>query len=146
MNFLHKGYPCLRNTADIRVQVNISCWQRGVVERQEASVLARSAASVAISQVIPAVMTFDTDRIYKMIDMLKAGLPGHAPGSLSGVLQSHCGLGLGMLLARLFEEHFTDVGGTKVWVFWYINYKEICFMGDCIRVFHYKRASDNLFL
>ncbi|XP_064607895.1 focadhesin-like isoform X2 [Liolophura sinensis] len=89
------------------------CQQRGVIDRQEASVLARSAASVAIAQVIPAVMTFDTDRIYKMIDMLKAGLPGRAPGSLSGVLQSYSGLGLGMLLARLFEEHFTDVGGTK---------------------------------
>jgi hypothetical protein len=39
-------------------------------------------------------------------------LPGTEEGS--PVLQFHAGVGLGMFMARIFEEHFSDVCGAKV--------------------------------
>jgi hypothetical protein len=38
------------------------------------------------------------------------------PGTEEGspVLQFHAGVGLGMFMARIFEEHFSDVCGAKV--------------------------------
>ena len=46
--------------------------------------------------------------------MISAGLPGRAAPDTSPVFQFYSGLALGMVLGRLFEEHFSNLGGTKV--------------------------------
>ena len=46
--------------------------------------------------------------------MMTSGLPGQPNQPESPVLLFHNGLSLGMLLARLFEEHFSEIGGPKV--------------------------------
>ena len=50
-----------------------------------------------------------------MIDSVMAQLPGQPRcDEESPALQFFHGLGLGMLLARLFDEHFVDVAGIQV--------------------------------
>ncbi|XP_060062505.1 focadhesin-like, partial [Ylistrum balloti] len=89
------------------------CQQRSVDDRLPASLLAQASASVALSQVVPALITLDVDRIYVIINFLLSWLPGQGDVPESPVLQYHGGLGLGMFLSRLLEEHFADISGTK---------------------------------
>ncbi|OWF34881.1 focadhesin-like isoform X2 [Mizuhopecten yessoensis] len=89
------------------------CQQLSVDNRLPASLLAQASASVALSQVVPALITLDVDRIFMIINFLLSWLPGQPGVPESPVLQFHGGLGLGMFLSRLLEEHFADISGTK---------------------------------
>ncbi|XP_046545325.1 focadhesin-like [Haliotis rubra] len=89
------------------------CQQRTAGDKLPASLLARSSACVALSQLVPIFITRDSDRIYQVISMATDRLPGQPACEESPVLQFHYGLGLGMFLSRLFEEHISDVGGAK---------------------------------
>ncbi|XP_071110148.1 focadhesin-like [Haliotis cracherodii] len=89
------------------------CQQRTAGDKLPASLLARSSACVALSQLVPIFITMDSDRIYQVISMATDRLPGQPGCEESPVLQFHYGLGLGMFLGRLFEEHISDVGGAK---------------------------------
>lgn len=89
------------------------CQQQSVENRLPASLLAQASASLALSQVVPALITLDVDRIYVIINFLLTWLPGQPSIPESPILQFHGGLGLGMFLSRLLEEHFADISGTK---------------------------------
>ncbi|XP_067665779.1 focadhesin-like [Haliotis asinina] len=89
------------------------CQQRTAGDKLPASLLARSSACVALSQLVPIFITMDSDRIYQVISMATDRLPGQPGCEESPVLQFHYGLGLGMFMGRLFEEHISDVGGAK---------------------------------
>ncbi|XP_041369730.1 focadhesin-like [Gigantopelta aegis] len=89
------------------------CQQRSATDRIQASLLARSSACLALAELIPILITMDTERIYKILIMITQGLPGKAAKDSSPVFQFYSGLALGMFLGRLFEEHFSNLGGTK---------------------------------
>ncbi|KAJ8304115.1 hypothetical protein KUTeg_017698 [Tegillarca granosa] len=86
---------------------------RTVEDRLPVSVLGQAAASLALSQLVPILITKDVDRIYDILTKLVDLLPGQPGAQESPVLNFHYGLGVGMFLARLFEEHFSDVTGNK---------------------------------
>ncbi|XP_070543239.1 focadhesin-like [Ptychodera flava] len=48
-----------------------------------------------------------------MLKTLTAMLPGQPSADESPVIQFHCGLGLGSLLSRLYQEHFSEVTGNE---------------------------------
>ncbi|XP_050400636.1 focadhesin isoform X2 [Patella vulgata] len=105
------------------------CQQRDVKEKKPASLLARTSACMALTQLIPVMMTCDTDRIYDLITRFINSLPGRpSVDKDSPVAQFYHGLASGMLLSRLFEEHFSDICGTKgmteVW-------KALSLLEDC---------------
>lgn len=54
------------------------------------------------------------DRIFEILNTLVDWLPGRPDTPESPLLQFHAGLGLGMFMARLYDEHFADVGGVNV--------------------------------
>ncbi|KAL5004639.1 hypothetical protein ScPMuIL_018095 [Solemya velum] len=89
------------------------CQQISIEDRLAASLLARASASLALGQIIPVLITVDADRILKILTNMSAGLPGKSSSAESPVLHFHVGLGLGMILARLFEERFSDISGSK---------------------------------
>ena len=70
---------------------------------------------MALAQLVPVLITNNTDGLMHCLDVLSMRLPGQ-PGTEehSPVLQFFYGLGLGALLARLFEERFVDVSGQQV--------------------------------
>ena len=77
--------------------------------------LARASACLALSHLIPALITANTDLIYQTLDSLMLGLPASSSSAQEvPLVQMHHGIGLGLVLARLFEEHFVDVAGTQV--------------------------------
>lgn len=90
----------------------ISFTQRSSGDKLPASTLAQATASVALSQIVPILISNDSSRILPCIRLLLSRLPGSKEES--PVLQFHAGLGLGMFLARIFEEHFSDVCGSQV--------------------------------
>jgi hypothetical protein len=49
-----------------------------------------------------------------MIESLMVELPSSATDEAVAILHLHHGLGLGLVLARLFEERFVDIAGTQV--------------------------------
>ncbi|XP_078656308.1 focadhesin-like isoform X4 [Branchiostoma floridae x Branchiostoma belcheri] len=77
------------------------------------SMLARACCSLAFSQLIPVVVTNNVERIHHMISILVSGLPGKLQADESSTVVFCQGLGLGMVLARLYEEHFSDVTGRE---------------------------------
>ena len=77
-----------------------------------ASTLAQASASVALSQIVPIMIAHDSARILPCIRLFLSRLPGTEEES--PVLQFHAGLGMGMFMARIFEEHFSDVCGAQV--------------------------------
>ncbi|XP_074650317.1 focadhesin-like [Tubulanus polymorphus] len=93
-------------------KTNIFQWGQSIVG--SLSVLARSSACLAIVILTPILVTMDTDLICKALSLMTSGLPGRQDSDLvPPTLQFHHGLGLGMFLGRLAEEHFEDVSGTK---------------------------------
>ncbi|KAI8508097.1 hypothetical protein Bbelb_143370 [Branchiostoma belcheri] len=75
--------------------------------------LARASCSLAFSQLIPVLVTNNVERIHHMIRILVSGLPGQPQADESSTVVFCQGLGLGMVLARLYEEHFSDVTGRE---------------------------------
>ncbi|KAK3602758.1 hypothetical protein CHS0354_027755 [Potamilus streckersoni] len=89
------------------------CQQKSSTDKMPASLLAQAAACVALTQMMPVLITLDIDHVFKVITMLTSRLPGQPNTEVSPVLYFYSGLGLGMFLARLFEERFSDVGARK---------------------------------
>ncbi|XP_013419042.1 focadhesin isoform X2 [Lingula anatina] len=77
------------------------------------SFLARSCGCLALSMLVPVIVTKSLDLVTQVIQTLMVGLPGGAGAEESAMFQFHCGLGLGMTLARLVEERFDDMAGTE---------------------------------
>jgi len=77
------------------------------------SLLARSCAALSLSLLVPSLVTLDTDRIQNMTELLKQRIPGQTKAGSSAVVQTSCSLGLGLLLSRLYEEHFSDLCGKE---------------------------------
>ncbi len=75
--------------------------------------MARAASCVALSYMMPVIMATNTDMVYLVVDSLQQGLPGQPDCEHSPVLQFYHGLGLGFILARLFEEQFVDISGSQ---------------------------------
>lgn len=90
----------------------IKTLQRSADDKLPASTLAQASASIALSQIVPILISHDSSRVLPCIKLLLTRLPGTEEGS--PVLQFHAGVGLGMFMARIFEEHFSDVCGAKV--------------------------------
>ncbi|XP_066272306.1 focadhesin-like isoform X1 [Branchiostoma lanceolatum] len=77
------------------------------------SMLARACSSLAFSQLIPVLVTNNVERIRHMIRILVSGLPGQPQADESSAVVFCHGVGLGMVLARLYDEHFSDVTGRE---------------------------------
>ncbi|XP_035663139.1 focadhesin-like [Branchiostoma floridae] len=77
------------------------------------SMLARACSSLAFAQLIPVLVTNNVERIRHMIHILVSGLPGQPQADESSAVVFCHGVGLGMVLARLYEEHFSDVTGRE---------------------------------
>lgn len=90
------------------------CQQRSVSDRAAASMLCQASACLAIPRMISCQLTTDTSfKLFEILTMMTSSLPGQPNQPESPVLLFHNGLSLGMLLARLFEEHFSEIGGSK---------------------------------
>ncbi|KAK3097709.1 hypothetical protein FSP39_012361 [Pinctada imbricata] len=109
------------------------CQQRSADDRLPAGILAQATAVVSFSQLVPFLVTMDTEIIFKVISLLQSRLPGETEASDSPVVQFHVGLGLGRFLAGLIEDHFLDICGTKgVVEIWRVLdlYEQCCFSDD----------------
>ncbi|XP_070176499.1 focadhesin-like [Littorina saxatilis] len=93
--------------------------QRSAEDRTSASSLAQATACVCLATLAPCLTAGHSDVILLVLRELTSCLPGGKKAPDSPVLLFHSGLGLGMLLGRLFEDRFCDVGGrrgqTAVW-------------------------------
>lgn len=90
------------------------CQQRSVSDRAPASMLCQASACLSLPRMISSQLTTDTTgKLFEVLSMMTNGLPGQPNQPESPVLLFHNGLTLGMLLARLFEEHFSEIGGPK---------------------------------
>ncbi|XP_077988625.1 focadhesin-like [Glandiceps talaboti] len=78
-----------------------------------ASTLARATTAIALPQLVPILITTNTETVYKMMSILSTGLPGQQKEDISPVIQFHHGAGLGMVLSQLYQEHFSDVTGSE---------------------------------
>lgn len=79
------------------------------------SALARGGVCMALPLVVPILITINTDIIYQMMESVVQQLPGQPRcEEETAALHFFYGLGLGMLLSRLFVEHFADVAGSQV--------------------------------
>jgi len=52
--------------------------------------------------------------VYTTLDLLMNLLPGKAADTVSDVLQTHSGIGLGLAVNRLLAEHFVDIAPSQV--------------------------------
>ncbi|XP_035827605.1 focadhesin [Aplysia californica] len=89
------------------------CQQHSSLDRSPASSLCSAMARVAAGQLVPVFIATDADRIPELLGRLSRDLPlGAAP--LESPMSAFCnGLALGVMLGRLFEEHFAEMTGTK---------------------------------
>ncbi|KAG2466847.1 FOCAD protein, partial [Polypterus senegalus] len=70
-----------------------------------ASAIARSCASLALSLMVPVLITTYNESIVEILNILCLGLPGKQNADESQAVQFHTGLALGMFLSSLYEEH-----------------------------------------
>lgn len=80
------------------------------------SFLAQASAVLALSQMTPVIINLVVNRIFGILEILIKWLPGQPEAPEAPVLQTACGLGLGGLLERLFEEHFLETCGSRVYI------------------------------
>lgn len=83
-------------------------------DRVAPSTLTQATASICMAPMISCLITSDTDRVFYILQELTQCLPGGAKASDVPILGFHIGLGLGSVLGKLFEEHFSDISGKKV--------------------------------
>ncbi|RXM27461.1 Focadhesin [Acipenser ruthenus] len=69
-----------------------------------ASAIARSCAALALSLMVPLLITSHKESIEEILNKLTAGLPGKPHADESQAVQFHTGLALGMFLSCLYEE------------------------------------------
>ncbi|KAM6183132.1 focadhesin isoform 2-T2 [Erethizon dorsatum] len=79
-----------------------------------ASAIARSAAAVALSLLVPVFITSCKEKVEEILNMLTARLPGKPSADESQAVQIHMGLALGMFLSRLCEEKLSDISGQQM--------------------------------
>ncbi|KAM6949611.1 focadhesin-like [Aplochiton taeniatus] len=72
-----------------------------------ASAIARSCACLALSLVVPVLVTWHKDSLAEVLSTLRAGLPDSISADDSQVVQLHSGLALGMVLSCLLEKCFS---------------------------------------
>ena len=78
------------------------------------SSLGRASACAAISLLMPTLTANDAELVYRTIDLLLDGLSKAADNRMTDVLAMHYGIGVGLVLDRLFGDHFADVAGSRV--------------------------------
>uniref|UniRef100_A0A8C4SN13 Focadhesin n=1 Tax=Erpetoichthys calabaricus TaxID=27687 RepID=A0A8C4SN13_ERPCA len=79
-----------------------------------ASAIARSCASLALSLMVPVLITTYNENIVEILNILCLGLPGKQNADESQAVQFHTGLALGMFLSSLYEEHASEVSAQKI--------------------------------
>ncbi|KAK1174956.1 focadhesin [Acipenser oxyrinchus oxyrinchus] len=79
-----------------------------------ASAIARSCAALALSLMVPLLITSHKESIEEILNTLTAGLPGKPHADESQAVQFHTGLALGMFLSCLYEERVSDVSDQKM--------------------------------
>lgn len=79
-----------------------------------ASAIARSCAALALSLMVPLLITSHKESIKEILNTLTAGLPGKPHADESQAVQFHTGLALGMFLSCLYEERVSDVSDQKM--------------------------------
>ncbi|XP_068741397.1 focadhesin-like [Montipora capricornis] len=89
------------------------CQQVSSPTSTASSVLARSCAALSLSLLVPCLVTRDIDRIQNMVELLKTRIPGQSKAGSSAAVKRSCSLGLGLLLSKLYEEHFSDLCGKE---------------------------------
>ncbi|XP_044183101.1 focadhesin-like isoform X2 [Acropora millepora] len=89
------------------------CQQVSSPSSTASSLLARSCAALSLSLLVPCLVTWDSDRIQDMVELLKNRIPGQAKAGNSATLQMSCSLGLGLFLSKLYKEHFSDLCGKE---------------------------------
>lgn len=90
--------------------------QRSVDDRIPASTLTQATACICLAPLIPILISSNSDLVFYIMHEMTQSLPGRPKASDMPVIQFHTGLGLGSFLGRLFEEHFSDVSGKKVYL------------------------------
>ncbi|CAG5124710.1 unnamed protein product, partial [Candidula unifasciata] len=89
------------------------CQQRSTLDRSPASTLCSGTARLAASQLVPVFIALDTDRIQHLLTVFAAALPKGSKALESPLLAFCNGMALGMLLGRLFEDHYSEMTGSK---------------------------------
>ncbi|XP_027059446.1 focadhesin-like [Pocillopora damicornis] len=89
------------------------CQQVSSSSSTASSLLARSCAALSLSLLVPCLVVLDTDRIHDITVLLKQRIPGQSKSGSSASLQMSCSVGLGLLLSKLHEEHFSDAYGKE---------------------------------
>ncbi|XP_063107952.1 focadhesin isoform X2 [Cavia porcellus] len=79
-----------------------------------ASAIARSAAAVALSLLVPVFISSCKEKVEEILNMLTARLPGKPSADESQAVQIHMGLALGMFLSRLCEEKLSDISSQQM--------------------------------
>ncbi|TSK82223.1 Focadhesin [Bagarius yarrelli] len=80
-----------------------------------ASTIARSCAALGLAMLVPVLVTSHREAFPAIQDALQAGLPGAPTADDSQAVQFHSGLASGMLLAWLYQEKVSEVGGQTIW-------------------------------
>ncbi|XP_038072165.1 focadhesin-like [Patiria miniata] len=70
-------------------------------------------AALGLALLAPFLLTTDTQQLHRIIDVMIEGLPGQPKAQRSHDAQMHHGMALGMLTARLYEEHYLDYTGSE---------------------------------
>ncbi|XP_029635511.1 focadhesin [Octopus sinensis] len=90
------------------------CQQRSQTDRAPASMLCQASACLALPRLVSSQLSPETcGRLFEVLSMMTLSLPGKSNQPESPVLIFHNGLALGILISRLFEEHFVEVCGPK---------------------------------
>ncbi|XP_031566041.1 focadhesin-like [Actinia tenebrosa] len=89
------------------------CQQVSSPTSTASSLLARACAALALSQLVPVLVTLEPDRVKTFTEALKHRVPGQPKAGSSSVIQNHCSLGLGLLLNKLYQEHFSELAGKE---------------------------------
>ncbi|XP_032809673.2 focadhesin isoform X2 [Petromyzon marinus] len=88
--------------------------QRTQSRENTCSALARSCAALALSLLVPALAMSLKDGVARALEVLIRALPGAPGADETPVLLFHCGLALGLFLARLHEERLAEVSEQKL--------------------------------
>ncbi|NWS27193.1 FOCAD protein, partial [Polioptila caerulea] len=92
-------------------------YQKSYSGENTASIIARSCAATALSLLVPIFIVSCKEKIEEVLSMLTDRLPGKPNADESQAVQIHMGLGLGMFIARLYEEKVSDIPGQQMNLF-----------------------------
>ncbi|CAL1526989.1 unnamed protein product, partial [Lymnaea stagnalis] len=105
---------CLMNPAYTpKGKLHGLCQQKSAQDRTPPSTLCSAVAHLAASQFVPLFTATDAEKIVLLLNTFAAALPNGTKPAESLVLVFCNGLALGMTLGHLFEEHFSEMTGSK---------------------------------